>query len=63
MIRARSSWRKTDVSQGDDLPAGLVRISPRNFRRSKGGEYVTVKGVINGEAGVELKFCKLVRIE
>jgi len=33
------------------------------FSQIKGGQYVTVKGVFNGEAGPELKFCKLVRIE
>ncbi len=33
------------------------------FSKLKGGEYITVKGIFNGEAGVDLKFCKLVRIE
>jgi hypothetical protein len=33
------------------------------FSKIKGGEYVTVKGIFNGEAGAELKFCKLVKIE
>jgi hypothetical protein len=33
------------------------------FSQIKGGQYITVKGIFNGEAGVDLKFCKLVRIE
>ncbi len=27
------------------------------------GKYVTVKGVFNGEGGVDLKFCKVIKIE
>ena len=33
------------------------------FSRIKGNQYLTVRGVFNGERGVELKFCKLVKIE
>jgi hypothetical protein len=33
------------------------------FSKVKGGQYITVKGIFNGEAGAELKFCKLVNIE
>ncbi len=33
------------------------------FSKIKGGQYVTVKGVFNGEVGAELKFCKLVKVE
>ena len=33
------------------------------FAKIKGGQYITVKGIFNGEAGTDLKFCKLVRIE
>ena len=33
------------------------------FAKIKGGQYLTVKGVFTGEAGAELRFCKLVRIE
>jgi len=33
------------------------------FAKIKGGQYITVKGIFNGEAGADLKFCKLVRIE
>ena len=34
-----------------------------HFSQIKGGQYITVKGIFNGEAGAELKFCKLVKIE
>lgn len=33
------------------------------FSKLKGWQYITVKGVFNGEVGAELKFCKLVGIE
>ena len=33
------------------------------FSTIKSGQFVTVKGVFNGEAGAELKFCKLVKID
>ena len=33
------------------------------FSRIKGDQYVTVKGIFNGEVGADLKFCKLVEVE
>ena len=33
------------------------------FSKIKGGQFITVKGIFNGEAGADLKFCKLVKIE
>jgi hypothetical protein len=33
------------------------------FSKIKGGQFITVKGVFNGEVGAELKFCKLVKID
>ena len=33
------------------------------FSKIRGGEYITVKGIFNGEAGAELKFCKLVKVD
>ena len=33
------------------------------FSKITGGQYLTVRGVFNGERGVELKFCKLVKID
>ena len=33
------------------------------FSKIKGGQYLTVKGVFNGEAGADLKFCRIVKVE
>jgi hypothetical protein len=33
------------------------------FSQVAGGRYITVKGIFNGEAGAELRFCKLVKID
>jgi len=33
------------------------------FSKIRGTQYITVKGVFNGEAGADLKFCRLVKIE
>ena len=33
------------------------------FSRIRGGQLITVKGVFTGEAGMDLKFCKLVKVE
>jgi hypothetical protein len=33
------------------------------FSKIKGWQFITVKGVFNGEVGAELKFCKLVKID
>jgi tRNA_anti-like len=33
------------------------------FSKIKGEQYLTVRGIFNGEAGPDLKFCKLVKIE
>jgi len=33
------------------------------FRKVISGQSITVSGIFNGEAGAELKFCKLVKIE
>ena len=33
------------------------------FSQVKGAQYITVRGVFNGESGADLKFCKLVGVE
>lgn len=33
------------------------------FTKVKGDQYLTVEGVFTGEAGADLKFCKLIKIE
>jgi len=39
------------------------REQTTEFAKIKGGQYLTVRGVFNGERGVELRFCKLVKVE
>ena len=39
------------------------RDQAAEFSKIKGGQYITVKGIFNGESGADLKFCKLVRVE
>jgi hypothetical protein len=51
-----------------DKPARKVvcwfsRDQAEQFSKIEGGQYITVKGVFNGEVGVELKFCRLVKID
>ena len=38
------------------------RDQAEQFSKIKAGQYITVKGIFNGEAGAELKFCKLVNV-
>ena len=33
------------------------------FSKVHGSQYLTVKGIFNGESGAELKFCKLLKVE
>ena len=33
------------------------------FSKISSGQYLTIRGVFNGEAGVDLKFCRLVKVE
>ena len=64
-------WRIASVPSSF---APSTRVNPSNvcwfskdhaeqFSKLKGWQYITVKGVFNGEVGAELKFCKLVGIE
>ncbi|HYW73901.1 MAG TPA: hypothetical protein VE961_22955 [Pyrinomonadaceae bacterium] len=34
-----------------------------DFSKIRGGQELTIRGVFNGEGGVQLKFCRLVRVE
>jgi hypothetical protein len=46
-----------------EVTCWFSRDQTQEFSRIKSGEYITVKGVFNGEAGAELKFCKLIKTE
>jgi hypothetical protein len=48
---------------GRQVACWFSKEQAAEFSKIKGGQYVTVKGVFNGEAGAELKFCKLVKVE
>lgn len=55
-----------EEKDGDGVSQILCWFSQKEaaeFSRVRGDQYVTVKGVFNGELGTELKFCKLVKIE
>ena len=49
--------------QGRPVACWFSKEEAAEFSKIKGGQYVTVKGVFNGEVGAELKFCKLVKVE
>jgi len=54
------------LTEKDGPIAGRVacwfsRDQASEFSRVQGGQPITVKGVFNGEAGVDLRFCKLVK--
>jgi hypothetical protein len=54
---------ENELSQTRHVACWFSRDQSEQFSRVKGHQYLTVKGVFNGEADAELKFCKLVRIE
>jgi hypothetical protein len=48
---------------GRQVACWFSKDQGEQFAKIKGGQYITVKGIFNGEAGVDLKFCKLVKVE
>jgi len=46
-----------------ELTCWFSKHQTQEFSKIKGEQYITVKGIFNGEAGVDLKFCQLLRIE
>jgi hypothetical protein len=48
---------------GRQVACWFSKEQSAEFSKIKGGQYLTVKGVFNGEVGAELKFCKLVKVE
>jgi tRNA_anti-like len=56
------------LEEKDRKPAQQVacwfsKDQAEQFSTIKSGQFITVKGIFNGEAGVDLRFCKLVKIE
>jgi tRNA_anti-like len=55
-----------EVRRDESLPKVICWFSndqQEEFSKINGGRYVTVKGVFNGEAGLDLKFCKVLEME
>ena len=52
-----------DLQTQHQLTCWFTRDQVMEFSKVKGGQYLTVKGVFSGEAGLDLRFCKLVQIE
>lgn len=56
------------LEEKDRKPAQQVacwfsKDQAEQFSTIKSGQFITVKGIFNGEAGADLRFCKLVTIE
>ena len=67
---ARALDEEGSVMLEDPAPQTQLRVAcwfsqsqAEQFSRIQAGQVITVKGVFNGEAGVDLKFCKLVKID
>lgn len=52
-----------EIKQLRHVACWFSKDQSEQFSQVRGNQYLTVKGVFNGEADAELKFCKLVRIE
>ena len=74
VLAAASFPGEGDVQGSVLLQAGEGKSTPpvacwfskdqrRHFSRVRGGQLIAVKGVFTGEAGVELKFCKLLKAD
>lgn len=57
------SLAEKDVQPREAVTCWFTREQLAEFSKVKGGQHLTVRGVFTGEAGAELKFCKLVEIE
>ena len=56
------------LEEKDRKPAQQVacwfsKDQAEQFSTIKSGQFITVKGIFNGEAGADLRFCKLVKTE
>lgn len=52
-----------DLKSQERVACWFGQSQVEHFSTIKAGQLVTVKGVFNGEAGLELKFCKFVKVE
>ena len=49
--------------EGERLVCWFSSDQVEEFSKVKGGQTLTITGVFSGEAGVELKFCRLIQVE
>jgi hypothetical protein len=56
-------WIEENYETTGKVGCWFSRQQARDFSQIRGGEHLTIKGVFNGEAGVQLKFCRLVKVE
>ena len=52
-----------DMKQPRHVACWFSKHQSEQFSQVRGNQYLTVKGIFNGEAGADLRFCKLVKIE
>ena len=58
-----SVWLEETDETGGKVGCWFSREQAAEFSKIRGGQQLTIKGIFNGEAGVELKFCRLVKVE
>jgi hypothetical protein len=58
-----SVWLEEKDETAGKVGCWFSRQQAGDFSQIRGGEHLTIKGVFNGEAGVQLKFCRLVKVE
>jgi hypothetical protein len=52
-----------DCKPAQQVACWFSKDQAEQFSTIKSGQFITVKGIFNGEAGADLRFCKLVKIE
>ena len=52
-----------DFTRNQKVVCWFSKDQAETFSKIKGEQFITVRGVFNGEAGADLKFCKLVSLE
>ncbi|HKE60166.1 MAG TPA: hypothetical protein VKB46_25820 [Pyrinomonadaceae bacterium] len=58
-----SVWLEESDESGVKIGCWFSKDQAPEFSRIKSGQHLTIKGIFNGEAGVELKFCHVVKVE
>jgi hypothetical protein len=59
-----SVWlEETDYETSGKVGCWFSEEQAAEFSKIRSGQHLTVRGIFNGEAGVELKFCRLVKVE